>query len=163
MLAGHADYESVRPVSYKGANAFLVLFAVVSPSSFSTATNSWIDEVEHNVPGAPFVLVGTKNDLRNDPETLRKLKGQSPITKEKADAVAKEAGAIGYVETSALKEEGLAEPFDLIVKAIVDERRREADELKELEAAQTTPKKQGKSASGQSKGSGGGFFSKKKK
>lgn len=156
FLAGHEDYDSIRPVSYKGAHAFFVMFSVVSPHSFNNAKSKWVDEIEHHVPGAPFVLVGTKCDLREDAPTLEKLKGQKPISEEQGREAAKELDALAYVETSALKQQGLLDPFAIAVKAIVDERRREADELKEAEAAQTTQKKQGKSSSG-------GFFSKKKK
>lgn len=82
------------------------------------------------------------------------FKGQKPISEDQAKEVAKDVEALTYVESSALLQVGLAEPFAAVLRYIVDERKREADELKELEAAQTTPKKQGKSS--------GGFFSRKK-
>jgi hypothetical protein len=102
------------------------------------------------------------------------LKGQSPISEEQGRASAKELDALAYVESSALCQKGLSEPIERVVQAIVDARRKEADELKELEATQTTTKKQGKQAktsnspatgksgSGKEKSSSGGFFKKKK-
>lgn len=59
-----------------------------SPSSSSSfqlhppTDPQWYPEVSHHCPNTPIVLVGTKLDLREDPETIAKLKdkGLSPIT-----------------------------------------------------------------------------------
>ncbi len=54
-------------------------------------------------------MVGTKLDLREDPETLTKLeaKRQAPITYEQGMQMAKEIGAVKYMECSALTQKGL--------------------------------------------------------
>ena len=42
-------------------------------------------KVRHHCPNAPVILVGTKNDLREDPVLLARLeeKGQAPISMDK--------------------------------------------------------------------------------
>jgi len=84
---------------------FLVCFSVISRSSFENVKTKWIPEIKHHVPEATFLLVGTKMDLRNDQEVLKKV--SQPITKEEGAALAKELGARNYVECSALTQDGL--------------------------------------------------------
>ena len=62
----------------------------------------------------PFILVGTKTDLRDDTpnvETLRD-KGLSPISLADGEQLARELGAHKYLECSALTQIGLKQVFD---------------------------------------------------
>ena len=45
-------------------------------------TFQWYPEVRHHCPNTPIILVGTKLDLREDKETIEKLKDKklAPIT-----------------------------------------------------------------------------------
>ena len=63
-------------------DVFLVCFSLVSPASFENVKAKWYPEVNHHCPNVPIILVGTKLDLRDDKETLEKLreKGLTPIT-----------------------------------------------------------------------------------
>ena len=47
---------------------------VVSPASFENVRGKWFPEVKHHCPSTPVILVGTKTDLRDDMETIGKLK-----------------------------------------------------------------------------------------
>jgi len=80
----------------------------------------WHQEVSHSCPFVPFVLVGTKSDLRKDGEVLEKLKesGQKPITTAQGQALAKEMKAYKYVECSARTRENLKSVFDEAIKAV---------------------------------------------
>ena len=42
----------------------------------------WSAEISHHCPNIPVILVGTKTDLREDRETVEKLRGikQTPVT-----------------------------------------------------------------------------------
>jgi GTPase SAR1 family protein len=44
----------------------------------------WVPEVRHFCPNTPFVLVGCKRDLRNDPTTIRELQkmNQKPVSEQ---------------------------------------------------------------------------------
>ena len=81
----------------------------------------WIDEIRQSSSSrtAPFVLVGTKIDLRSstaDVELLAKSK-QKPITREQGVNAAKDYGAYAYIECSALTQENLKETFDTAILA----------------------------------------------
>ncbi|GCB77298.1 hypothetical protein scyTo_0016660 [Scyliorhinus torazame] len=69
-----------------------------------------------------MLLVGTKKDLRNDPETIKKLKEQSlaPITQHQGNGLAKQIQAVKYMECSALNQEGIKEVFAEAVGAVIN-------------------------------------------
>lgn len=111
----------MRAFSYTNTDVFLVCFSVMSPTSFNNALKMWINEIRQSTSSraAPFVLVGTKIDLRSsitDVELLAKSK-QKPITREQGERAAKEHGAYGYIECSALTQENLKETFDAAILA----------------------------------------------
>jgi Ras-related C3 botulinum toxin substrate 1 len=58
--------------------------------------------------------VGTKCDLRDDKETLERLreKNQAPISFQQGEQMAKEIKAVCYMECSALTQKGI--PFSLV-------------------------------------------------
>ncbi|KAI8847190.1 P-loop containing nucleoside triphosphate hydrolase protein [Chytridium lagenaria] len=105
--AGQEDYDRLRPLSYPQTDVFLVCFSVVSPASFENVKEKWFPEVSlrfcyRNCPsslsGVPCIIVGTQVDLRDDP---------SPITADAGERLAKELGAVKYLECSALTQKGL--------------------------------------------------------
>lgn len=89
-------------------------FSVTSPASFENVKEKWFPEVHHHCPGVPCLIVGTQIDLRDDPQVLEKLQRQKqrPITSEQGERLARELGAVKYVECSALTQKGLKNVFD---------------------------------------------------
>lgn len=81
----------------------------------------WYPEVNHHCPNAPTILVGTKLDLRDDKDTIEKLKEKklSPITYPQGLALAKELGSVKYLECSALTQKGLKMVFDEAIRAVL--------------------------------------------
>ena len=71
--AGQEDYDRLRPLSYPETDVFLVCYSIISRSSYENVKSKWIPEIKHHCPEAPFLLVGTKMDLRNDQEVLSKI------------------------------------------------------------------------------------------
>lgn len=112
--AGQEDYDRLRPLSYPQTDVFLVCFSVTSPASFENVREKWFPEVHHHCPGVPCLIVGTQTDLRDDAGVRDKLARQkmSPIRKEDGDRMAKELGAVKYVECSALTQYKLKDVFD---------------------------------------------------
>ena len=112
--AGQEDYDRLRPLSYPNTDVFLICFSLVNPASFENVRAKWYPEVRHHMPYVPIILVGTKLDLREDIETIEKLKDKrlAPITYPQGLALAKDLGAIRYLECSALTQEGLKNVFD---------------------------------------------------
>uniref|UniRef100_A0AAY5JZ29 small monomeric GTPase n=1 Tax=Esox lucius TaxID=8010 RepID=A0AAY5JZ29_ESOLU len=90
--AGQEDYDRLRPLSYPQTDVFLICFSLVSPASFENVRAKWYPEVRHHCPSTPIILVGTKLDLRDEKETIEKLKEKklAPITYPQGLALAKE-------------------------------------------------------------------------
>eukprot|EP00020_Sapocribrum_chincoteaguense_P010046 CAMPEP_0170738494 /NCGR_PEP_ID=MMETSP0437-20130122/4675_1 /TAXON_ID=0 /ORGANISM="Sexangularia sp." /LENGTH=196 /DNA_ID=CAMNT_0011076921 /DNA_START=96 /DNA_END=686 /DNA_ORIENTATION=+ len=119
--AGQEDYDRLRPLSYPGTDIFLICFSVVSHTSFSNVKSKWWPEVTHHCPKATLMLVGTKIDLRDDPQTLEKLrsKNKEPIDWSAAESMARDIKAVGFMECSALTQKGLKQVFDEAIKAVI--------------------------------------------
>ncbi|XP_076337697.1 ras-related protein ced-10-like isoform X2 [Tachypleus tridentatus] len=104
--AGQEDYERLRPLSYPGTDVFLLCFSVDKQASYDNIITKWHPEIRHHCPQTPYVLVGTKTDLRNSkdlPEGIQlvsKNMGRKMATKIKAEK---------YVECSAKTMEGINE------------------------------------------------------
>lgn len=112
--AGQEDYDRLRPLSYPQTDVFLVCFSVTSPASFENVREKWFPEVRHHCPGVPCLIVGTQTDLRDDPSVKDKLAKQrmQPVRKEDGEKMARELGAVKYVECSALTQYKLKDVFD---------------------------------------------------
>lgn len=125
--AGQEDYDRLRPLSYPATHVFLVCFSLVQPSSFENVKNKWLPELRNYCPGVPFILVGTKLDLRNDPEHLAEMEERklgAPITFAEGQHLANELGAYKYLECSALQQTGLKKVFDEVITCYIKERTR---------------------------------------
>jgi cell division control protein 42 len=99
---------------------FLVCFSVTSPASFENVREKWFPEVHHHCPGVPCLIVGTQVDLRDDPQVKEKLAKQkmSPVKKEDGERMARELGAVKYVECSALTQYKLKDVFDEVRRSV---------------------------------------------
>jgi len=119
--AGQEDYDRLRPLSYPQTDVFLMCFSIISPSSFENVSAKWYPEVHHHCPNAPIILVGTKLDLRDDQETVSRLreKGLAPISEQQGQNKAKEIGAVKYMECSALTQKGLKAVFDEAIRVVI--------------------------------------------
>ena len=111
---GQEDYDRLRPLSYPQTDVFLVCFSVTSPASFENVKEKWFPEVHHHCPGVPCLIVGTQVDLRDDSQVIEKLSRQKqrPVALEQGERLARELGAVKYVECSALTQKGLKNVFD---------------------------------------------------
>ena len=82
----------------------------------------WFPEVSHHCPNTPIILVGTKLDLRDDGETIDKLKEKklAPISYPQGLQMAKEVSSVKYLECSALTQKGLKQVFDEAIRAVLN-------------------------------------------
>ncbi|KAG8565095.1 hypothetical protein GDO81_012710 [Engystomops pustulosus] len=119
--AGQEDYDRLRPLSYPQTDVFLICFSLVSPASFENVRAKWYPEVRHHCPNTPIILVGTKLDLRDDKDTIERLRDKrlSPITYPQGLAMAREIGSVKYLECSALTQRGLKTVFDEAIRAVL--------------------------------------------
>jgi len=124
----------LRALCYPQTDVFMICFSLVTPSSFENVKLRWYTELKHHCPDTPYILVGTKLDLREDVQALETLKKQklAPVTYEQGCAMAEEIGADVYVECSAMTQKGLKNVFDeaarsVIKKDNVDKEEKETD------------------------------------
>ena len=74
--------NSYRLSQFELQDVFLICFSLVNPASFENVRAKWYPEARHHCNNVPIILVGTKLDLREDKETIEKLKDKrlAPIT-----------------------------------------------------------------------------------
>lgn len=114
--AGQEDYERLRPLSYPGTDGFLLCFSVDSSKSYENIGIQWHPEVRHHCPRTPFILVGTKTDLRDNAEPGS---DRNFITRTQGKKMAAKIKASKYVECSAKEVNGVKEVFEEAVRAVL--------------------------------------------
>lgn len=124
--AGSEEYNTLRPLSYPGTDVFIICFSLASPQSHENVKLKWHPEVTHFNPKTPIILVGTKLDIRDNPEALASLKEQNiePLTTEDGEQLCKDIGAWKYLECSALSQKGLPMVFEEAVRAVFAEHKK---------------------------------------
>jgi len=121
--AGQEDYETIRVTTcFPNTHIFVLCFSVVHPDSFHNIKQKWLEELKKVSTDTPFILVGTKTDLRDDPEVVRKLaeKNKEPITAKMGKKRAKEIKAKAYLECTAKDLTSVNEVFRSAIKIVMD-------------------------------------------
>lgn len=116
--AGQEDYDRLRPLSYPQTDVFLVCFSLITPASYENIKSKWLPEITHHCPDVPILLVGTKLDLRDNPETISKLRdrGQTPISNAQGLQLQKDVKAVRYLECSALAQKNVKDVFNEAIR-----------------------------------------------
>ena len=130
--AGQEDYDRLRPLSYPSTDVFLVCFSVIAPASYDNVEGKWKPEIEQHCPGVPIILVGTKIDIRDDAEQMKRLqeKNITPIEEAKGQQLAQKINAIKYIECSALTQHNLKFVFEEAVRAVLARAANQSNEKK---------------------------------
>ncbi|XP_065034042.1 rac-like GTP-binding protein 2 isoform X2 [Musa acuminata AAA Group] len=135
--AGQEDYSRLRPLSYRGADIFVLAFSLISRASYENVLKKWMPELRRFAPNVPIVLVGTKLDLREDKGYLADHPGATAITPAQGEELRKQIGAAAYIECSSKTQQNVKAVFDTAIKVVLQPPRR-----KEV------PKKKSKRSSG---------------
>eukprot|EP01029_Cantina_marsupialis_P029537 TRINITY_DN781813_c0_g1_i1.p1 TRINITY_DN781813_c0_g1~~TRINITY_DN781813_c0_g1_i1.p1 ORF type:complete len:198 (+),score=40.78 TRINITY_DN781813_c0_g1_i1:142-735(+) len=114
--AGQEDFDRLRPLSYGQTDVFLICFSMISKASYENITQKWIEEVKHHAPGTPFVLVGTKLDLHENPEDSEEIDESQFVTIDEGWELSQEIGAKTFISCSALTQKNLKKVFDTAIK-----------------------------------------------
>nr|KJB53192.1 hypothetical protein B456_008G297200 [Gossypium raimondii] len=117
--AGQEDYNRLRPLSYRGADVFVLAFSLVSRASYENVLKKWIPELQHYAPGVPVVLVGTKLDLREDKHYLADHPGLLPVSTAQGEELRKQIGAAYYIECSSKTQQNVKAVFDDAIKVVI--------------------------------------------
>ncbi|KAH7390620.1 P-loop containing nucleoside triphosphate hydrolase protein [Pyrenochaeta sp. MPI-SDFR-AT-0127] len=122
--AGQEDYDRLRPLSYPQTDMFCICYSIGSPAMFDSVAKKWSPEVDyHNGEvGAAKVLLGFQKDLRHDPSLIASLKrqGRKPVTKAEGEKLAKQIGAVAFLECSALTRDGVGEIFPTLLGMVLE-------------------------------------------
>ena len=112
---------------YKGRKAYTSMHVV---DLYFLAVLQWAPEIKHHCPNTPIILVGTDLDLRDDEETIEKLKKMklAPISYTQGQQMQKRIGAVKFLECSARTQKGLKDVFDEAILAALGERERKGAE-----------------------------------
>ncbi|KAF7343766.1 Small GTPase Cdc42 [Mycena sanguinolenta] len=107
-------YERLRPISYPHTDAFLACFSIANRDSFDAVRSTWVPEIRYFCPDVPFIVVGTKIDLRDDSDLIAELARQDKrlVASEEGERLGFELGAAKYVECSTLARKGLYNVFE---------------------------------------------------
>ncbi|XP_057373040.1 ras-related C3 botulinum toxin substrate 1-like isoform X2 [Daphnia carinata] len=117
--AGQEDFDRLRMLSYPNTDVFVVCYAVNCRNSFTNLTAKWIPEITKHYPNAPFIVVGTKVDVRHASESEEDI-----ISYRNGCHTAKQIGATYFVECSALNGTNVIEIFTKAAETALGLRRK---------------------------------------
>jgi small GTP-binding protein len=117
--AGQEDYTTLRTTMYRNTDIFLLCFSTVHMDSFDNLKHKWIQELRANAAETPFILVGTKTDLR---EKLEKENDKSVeiINAKKGQKRAKELKAQTYVECTSKDPASVENVFVEAIRVVLE-------------------------------------------
>ncbi|KAL7717347.1 Rac family small GTPase 3b [Entamoeba marina] len=114
------DYDRLRPLSYPQTDVFLICFSTVYLPSYDSVESKWVPEISYHCPDTPFLVIGTKKDIRDgDTEPPRHGFNDDNLDEEDGIRLAESVGAEKYIECSSLTQEGLKEVFDEAIRLVM--------------------------------------------
>jgi len=156
--AGQDDYAQIRTTCYNNCkyDVFLLCFSVIHKDSFDNIKYKWLPELKQNSPGTPFILVGTKADLRDEtpnPNHISQKEGAKRAKEIKAhtyvECTSKETASVGKVVMEAV---GIVLEADKARKAKHEKQFKSEKKLEEKEAKKEAKRRQKEEAAQNSKG-----------
>ncbi|AAS51668.1 ADL252Wp [Eremothecium gossypii ATCC 10895] len=124
--AGQEEFDRLRSLSYSDTHTIMLCFSVDSRDSLENVKNKWVSEIADHCEGVKLVLVALKCDLRSSdeygnesaitPGSIQNQKyngggGNGLIPYDEGLAMAKQIGALRYLECSAKMNRGVNEAF----------------------------------------------------
>jgi Rho family protein len=113
--AGQEEFDRLRSLSYSDTHCIMLCFSIDSRDSLENAQTKWVSEIVDHCEGVKLVLVALKCDLRNADEANGDEEPASGrkrlVTYDEGLAVAKQIGALRYLECSAKNNRGVNEAF----------------------------------------------------
>ncbi|XP_055711665.1 ras-like GTP-binding protein RhoL [Phlebotomus papatasi] len=107
--AGQEDYEMASSFAYDLADAIILCYSIPKRISFENISQRWIHKLNSANKDAPFILVGTKFDIKT-PTFVSSREGK---------ALAKKIGANKFIECSAKTQKNINEVIHEAVRAAI--------------------------------------------
>lgn len=119
--AGQEDYDRLRPLSYPNTDIFLICYSIDCPVSLVNIEQKWLPEIKYHCPDTPFIIVGTKSDIRNNEKYLNTLKKKNIqlVSLSHAQSYGEKLSAKDVLECSAKTQIGLKLVFDQAIKIVL--------------------------------------------
>ena len=142
-VAGRIDYASFRRCAYHKMDVVILCYSADSPNSLNAIKNKWLPELKKFAPKVPYILVGTKTDVREErvcevelvknslknstdgnsnstdtdthPQTEDPLR-DSVVTTRQGQEAARQMGAQDFIECSAMYRDGTRDVFETAAK-----------------------------------------------
>ncbi|KAL9682561.1 hypothetical protein QQ045_014362 [Rhodiola kirilowii] len=112
--AGQEDYNRLRPLSYRGADVFILAFSLISKASYENVSKKIINEMIQTFQFYPFF-----SDLRDDKQFFVDHPGAVPITTAQGEELKKLIGAPAYIECSSKTQLNVKAVFDQAIKVVL--------------------------------------------
>ena len=132
---GDEKEEEARSMAYQNADVILITFSLNKLKDVTHIKKKWFNEVQNYSPNASILLIGTNLDKREDlsydhnvvnKSTIdyQRRKEEDMVSYSKGLTIAKEIGAISYIESSAKNDVGFKEIKDQILRSYLKRNRR---------------------------------------
>lgn len=144
--SGRDDFEPLRRRAYHKMDAAVICYSVNNVQCFDRIRDFWVPELRKYAPKVPFVLVGTKRDLKDDArdqleEALRLAKAEDGnsmaarlraevsfnekfISEDRGKRMAQSVGAEGFMECSSLYRDRTRDVFETVTRVALRKSRR---------------------------------------
>lgn len=149
-ISGRDDFEPLRRRAYRRMDGAVICYSVDSMTSLNRVRDYWVPELRRHAPKAPFVLVGTKRDLRDEARdkleerlaASRQREGVSDadgmaerlgaeaqfreefVSEDRGKRMAESLGANGFVECSSLYRDRTRQVFECMTSVALKKSRR---------------------------------------
>lgn len=108
--AGQEVFDAIIPLTYANTNVGILCYSIADRYSFATIEEKWIKELRYHSSDSEIILVGTKSDLRKTDNQ------KDCVTYEEGEDLAKNIGALAFLECSALEGKNCDKVFNFIAK-----------------------------------------------
>ncbi|KAI5171274.1 hypothetical protein PAEPH01_1617 [Pancytospora epiphaga] len=112
--AGQEDYDTIRPLSYRGTDLVLLCYTIENKKNLDNISSKWLMEIKNYCPKAGYFLIGLKEDLRFDENADK----DSLVTTEEGKRWAQKIKALDFIECSALTRKNVDLVFEKAAKHI---------------------------------------------
>lgn len=119
--AGQESYRKLRPLSYSQADVFVIIFSLVNLITLQDVLNIWVPEIKEHCPGTPYLLVGTKKEIRDNFQEHRDeylSKGYEPIQTSIGIETKEKIQAEEYFECETYDYESISQVFNSAIKIV---------------------------------------------